>query len=59
MEAPGRDVTADPLGPEPTGAPGADGGDGHDDDGGGVTDKVKQAAEKAKDAVTPDDNDDD
>ncbi|MEA2445604.1 MAG: hypothetical protein QOJ12_2896 [Thermoleophilales bacterium] len=57
MEAPGRDVTADPLGPEPTGAPGADGGDGHADDG-GVTDKVKQAAEKAKDAVTPDEDDD-
>jgi hypothetical protein len=57
MEVPGRDVTADPLGPDPVDAPGADGGDGRDDDDGGVTDKIKQAAEKAKDAVTPGDDD--
>jgi hypothetical protein len=59
MEVPGRDVNADSLGPEPTGAPGAEGhegheggerGEGHD---GGLMDKIKRAAEKAKDAVTP------
>jgi hypothetical protein len=57
MEVPGRDVTADPLGPEPIGSPGAEGDEGGDGGEEGLTDKVKKAAEKAKDAVTPDDDD--
>jgi hypothetical protein len=55
MEVPGRDVTADALGPDDptTEQPAAEaaGRDEHE----GVTDKVKEAVEKVKDAVTPDD----
>jgi hypothetical protein len=80
MEVPGRDVTADPLGPDPgtpqsadtparevtrpdaapgTEAPGteAPGPDAPDtDDREGIGDKVREVAEKVKDAVTPDDD---
>ena len=66
MEVPGRDVTADALGPEdpgpaaddasrePTGAAGDTADTGGDREGGGVGDKLREAAEKVKDAVTPD-----
>jgi hypothetical protein len=73
MEVPGRDVTADPLGPDPgtpqsadtparevtrpDAAPGAEapGPDAPDtDDREGIGDKVREVAEKVKDAVTPD-----
>ncbi|MEA2229244.1 MAG: hypothetical protein QOF04_2874 [Solirubrobacteraceae bacterium] len=52
MEVPGRDVTADALGPDDT-EPAGD--VAHDDDK-GVTDKLRETAEKVKDAVTPDDD---
>jgi hypothetical protein len=68
MEVPGRDVTADPLGPD-SDSPRTEGmpepevtrpGDTPaaaapgDDDGEGIGDKVRDVAEKVKDAVTPD-----
>jgi hypothetical protein len=70
METPGRDVTADPLGPEPHSqqneppAPGgaqdaqraAGAGEGGDDDK-GMENTVREAADKIKEAVTPDDPD--
>jgi hypothetical protein len=63
MEVPGRDVTADPLGPEATDPAAVDREEtarAADRDGGdeSVTDKLKEAAEKAKDAITPDRDDD-
>jgi hypothetical protein len=66
MELPGRDVTADPLGPDtetpridtpervetrPADRPAAEG----DEDEKGIADKLREAADKVKDAVTPDD----
>ena len=63
MEVPGRDVTADALGPEDPGPAtddvsrepvGSAGDTGDEREGGGVGDKLREAAEKVKDAVTPD-----
>jgi hypothetical protein len=67
MEVPGRDVTADPLGPD-TESPRTEGtpepevtrpdaaraATAPDDDGESLGDKVRDVAEKVKDAVTPD-----
>jgi hypothetical protein len=52
MEVPGRDVTADVDSDdtEPT-------GDARRDDDRGVDEKVEQAPDEVKDAVTPDDGD--
>jgi hypothetical protein len=66
MEVPGRDVTADRLGPDDPPAPEvtrettdpadrdrtADAGDRGE--GGGIGDKVRDVVDKVKDAVTPD-----
>jgi hypothetical protein len=59
---PGRDVTADVApNPDETHPPGDIAGDPPADAGGdddkGITDKVRDAAQKVKDAVTPDDPD--
>jgi hypothetical protein len=66
MELPGRDVTADPLGPDtdtphidtpervetrPGDRPTAE----REDDDKGIGDKLRDAADKVKDAITPDD----
>jgi hypothetical protein len=55
VEVPGRDVTADPLGPDPVG-PEPDETPTRDDDE-GILDKAREAAEKLKDAATPDHRD--
>jgi hypothetical protein len=68
MEVPGRDVTADPLGPDP-GTPGEDQPapevtrpdaapdpptPGDDDDRESIGDKMRDVVDKVKDAITPD-----
>ncbi|HEV7753546.1 MAG TPA: hypothetical protein VGO71_18490 [Baekduia sp.] len=67
MEVPGRDVTADALGPD-TETPRTEGmpepevtrpdaaraASARDDDDESLGDKVREVAEKVKDAVTPD-----
>jgi hypothetical protein len=68
MEVPGRDVTADALGPDPVTPQAEDTPEPEvtrpdaaraaaapdDDDREGLADKVRDVAEKVKDAVTPD-----